>query len=69
MEWRLVSNRMVVHRDGHRIELKAGSWKEPFDIHPMIKKGTGTIESARLIREGISFAMKNKVKRREAEIY
>ena len=64
MEWRQISNRVVAHTDGHKIELKAGTWSEPFDVHPMIKKGTSSIEAARLIREGLAFATKISNKKR-----
>lgn len=56
MDWRTEGKSTVCHRDGHRIELKAGSWEEPFDLHPTINKGTSAIDSARLIREGVAFA-------------
>lgn len=56
MDWRFSSEKVITHVGGHKIELKSGSWKEPFDIHPAIKKGTSAIEVARLIREGLAFA-------------
>lgn len=60
MEWQFKSSRVLIHRDGHTIELKAGSWREPFDIQPVINKGTSSSEVARLIREGLAFAAKSK---------
>jgi len=56
MEWSRTSSKVITHRDGHRIELKLGSWAEPFDIQPVIKKGTPPMESVKLIREGMAFA-------------
>lgn len=55
-KWEMQSRRLVVHRDGHQIELKSGSWAEPFEIHPKIVRGTASLESVRLIREGMEFA-------------
>lgn len=62
MEWQLSSSKVIVHDQGHSIELKSGSWQEPFDIHPRIKKGTPSIQAARLIREGLAFASNQSVK-------
>jgi hypothetical protein len=58
MKWKLESKNLIVHVDGHSIELKAGSWRAPMDIHPKIVRGTPAVEVAQLIREGLSFAYK-----------
>ncbi len=58
MKWKLKSKNLIEHEDGHTIELKAGSWRSPMDIHPKIVRGTPAIEIAKLIREGLDFAYK-----------
>ncbi|WP_096085907.1 hypothetical protein [Agaribacterium haliotis] len=56
MSWEMRHPKLVVHRDGHEIELKAGTWAEPYEISPKIHRGTKAIESVRLIREGMNYA-------------
>ncbi|WP_370978485.1 hypothetical protein [Agaribacterium sp. ZY112] len=59
MSWTFRKAKLLVHSDGHQIELKAGTWAEPFDIQPKIARGTPAVETARLIREGMSYASTN----------
>ena len=59
MKWKMVSRNIVVHEDGHKIELKSGSWRAPMEIHPKIVRGTSAVEFAKLIREGLDFAHKH----------
>lgn len=59
MNWKVKTKNLVIHRDGHSIELKAGSWRDPYEIHPKIVKGTPALETVKLIREGIEYATKN----------
>ena len=58
MKWTLKSKYLIAHEDGHTIELKAGSWRSPMDIHPKIVRGTPAVKIAQLIREGLDFAYK-----------
>ena len=58
MKWKLESKYLITHEDGHSIELKAGSWRSPMDVHPKIAKGTPAVKTAQLIREGLDFAFK-----------
>lgn len=56
MKWKLSSKKLIVHEDGHSIELKSGSWRSPMDIHPKFARNTSPLEIAQLIREGVEFA-------------
>ena len=56
MSWEIQHSKLVVHSDGHKIELKSGTWAEPYDITPQFVKGTSALDSVRLIREGLAFA-------------
>ena len=56
MSWTLQHPKLVTHKAGHKIELKAGTWLQPYDISPQFVKGTPAVETVRLIREALEFA-------------
>ncbi len=61
MAWSMHSRKRVVHKDGHAIELVSGTWRVPYEINPVIRRGTNSVETARLIREGLVFAARSEV--------
>lgn len=65
MTWKQHSAKLITHIDGHSIELVSGSWAEPYEISPKIIKGTESMTSVRLIREGMDFALALKRKKLE----
>ena len=54
--WSYTNSKKITHEHGHSIELNAGTWYSPKDLHPTIEPGTKALDAARLIREGLEFA-------------
>lgn len=71
MPWTWLDKHIIRHSDGHRIELKGGTWREPMDIDPSFSSNMNNLETVRLIRTGLQFASSNpcRVKPAAAPVY
>jgi hypothetical protein len=57
-DWQLIDNQEIVHTNGFKIVLNAGSWQVPEDIRPTLPHDLELkpFEVAKHIREGLHFA-------------
>ena len=62
--WCLNNKNEVQHINGYKLRLSHGTWKEPEDIHSTMPKNIklSPLESVRLMREGIQYAVETPFK-------
>jgi hypothetical protein len=54
--WKYINHKEIEHESGFKLQLKAGSWRRPEELKPINVDGHSSIESARLLSQGILFA-------------
>ncbi len=57
--WKFTSPTVIQHESGFSLELQGGSWHEPMGLNPIATPEMNVQDTAKLIREGMLFAMKN----------
>lgn len=60
MAWEFLDNQTLQYNNTFQIRLLKGSWHSPLDITPIVLDDMLPVEAARLLRQGMDFAIKMK---------